>query len=196
MNVEPISLEGKWVRVDPLRVDHIPAMCEVGLAPKLWQWTSILIEDPSDMERYVRDALADRDRGTAIPFVITEKSSGKVVGSTRFGNINTADRKVEIGWTWIAPAWQRTAINTETKLLLLTHAFEVWKVIRVEFKTDENNVISQNAIERLGAAREGTQRNHMITASGRIRNSVFFSIIDSEWESVKSKIGLMLQNEN
>jgi RimJ/RimL family protein N-acetyltransferase len=114
------------------------------------------------------------------------------VGSTRFGNIDPVNRRAEIGWTWINPAWQRTAINTEAKLLMLTHAFEVWKCIRVELKTDANNEQSRKAIARIGAREEGTLRNHMITETGRFRDSVYFSIIDSEWESIKTKLASKL----
>lgn len=115
-----------------------------------------------------------------------------LVGSTRFGNIDTANRKAEIGWTWISPAWQRTAINTEAKLLMLTHAFEEWRCVRVELKTDANNEPSRKAILRIGAKEEGTLRNHMITESGRFRDSVYFSIIDLEWNSVKSNLASKL----
>ncbi len=145
------------------------------------------------MEVYVRNALAERDRGTALPFVTIDNASGKIVGSTRFGNIDTFNRKVEIGWTWINPQWQRTVINTEAKLLMLTHAFEVWKCIRVELKTDANNSVSQQAIKRIGAVEEGVLRHHMITETGRYRDSVFFSIIESEWESAKANLASKLR---
>ena len=188
MKVEPVVLEGKFVRLEPLRVDHLPALCEVGMDESIWKWTNNIVNDESDIERYVLDALAMQDQGIAVPFVTIERSSGKVVGSTRFGNIDTANRKVEIGWTWINPQWQRTAINTEAKLLMLTHAFEAWKCIRVELKTDANNERSRRAIARIGGVEEGTLRNHMITEAGRFRDSVYFSIIDSEWESVKANL--------
>ena len=188
MKVEPVVLEGKFVRLEPLRVDHLPALCEVGMDESIWKWTNNIVNDESDIERYVLDALAMQDQGIAVPFVTIERSSGTVVGSTRFGNIDTANRKVEIGWTWINPQWQRTAINTEAKLLMLTHAFEAWKCIRVELKTDANNERSRRAIARIGGVEEGTLRNHMITEAGRFRDSVYFSIIDSEWESVKANL--------
>jgi RimJ/RimL family protein N-acetyltransferase len=140
------------------------------------------------MTAYVRSALADRERGLALPFVTCLKPDGKVIGSTRFGNIDTANRKAEIGWTWIAPRWQRTAVNTEAKMLMLTHAFEVWNCIRVEFKTDALNERSRDAILRIGARQEGILRNHMVTDSGRFRDSVYFSIIESEWPAVKSAL--------
>jgi RimJ/RimL family protein N-acetyltransferase len=188
MKIEPVILEGEHVRLEPLRVDHLPAIYKVGLDEAIWKWTANVVKDESDLERYVRAALADQMLGTAVPFVTIERSSGTIVGSTRFGNIDEINRKAEIGWTWIAPEWQRTAINTEAKLLMLTHAFEVWNCIRVELKTDSFNERSQNAIRRLGAVEEGTLRNHMIIESGRFRHSVVFSIIDTEWEDVKENL--------
>jgi len=188
MKVEPVTLEGRFVRLEPMRVDHLPALCKAGLEPSLWEWTNALIRDESDMERYLRAALADQAKGTALPFVTLERKTGTVVGSTRFGNIDTANKKAEIGWTWINPQWQRTVVNTEAKLLMLTHAFDVWRCIRVELKTDSNNQKSRAAIARIGASEEGTLRNHMITESGRYRHSVYFSIIESEWEAVRAEL--------
>ena len=192
MRVEPVTLEGEHVRLEPMRVDHLPALCSVGLDASLWSWTTANIASEGDMERYVRAALADQALGAALPFVTIERAGGKVVGSTRFGNVDTINRKAEIGWTWIAPEWQRTFVNTEAKLLMLTHAFEVWRCIRVELKTDANNEKSRNAIKRIGAVEEGTLRNHMITESGRFRDSVYFSIIESEWELLKANLSSKL----
>ena len=186
MKVEPVVLEGRFVRLEPMRADHLPALCEVGMEPSLWKWTNNVVNEKADIERYVREALTAKMLGTAVPFVTIEKSSGKIVGSTRFMNIDTTHRKTEIGCTWINPQWQRSAINSEAKLLMLTHAFETWKCIRVELKTDSNNKVSQKAIKRIGAAKEGILRNHMITETGRYRDSVYFSIIESEWESAKA----------
>lgn len=188
MNVEPVTLEGKYVRLEPLRVDHLPALCKAGLHGAIWQWTANVVNSEADLENYVRSALADQAQGIALPFVTIERGGETVVGSTRFGNIDLVNRKAEIGWTWLDPAWQRTAINTEAKLLMLTHAFEEWDCIRVELKTDANNQQSRKAIERIGGVQEGILRNHMITESGRFRDSVYFSIIDSEWESVKADL--------
>ncbi len=188
MKVEPVILEGEFVRLEPLRVDHLPSLCKVGLDESLWRLTANIVKDETDLERYVRSAIADQMLGNAIPFVTIPKSTGTIVGSTRFGNIDTANRKTEIGWSWINPQWQRTAINTEAKLLMLTHAFEVWKCIRVELKTDVNNEQSRNAMKRIGCVEEGILRNHMITESGRFRDSVYFSIIGTEWESVKANL--------
>jgi RimJ/RimL family protein N-acetyltransferase len=188
MNIAPVTLEGRYVRLEPLDISHLPALCEAGLFEELWQWATTAVRTEADMERYVRAALSERDAGMALPFSIVKKSSQRIVGSTRFGNIDRQNRKVEIGWTWITPAWQRTAVNTEAKLLMLTHAFETWKCVRVEFKTDENNQRSRDAIARLGATEEGTLRNHMITQDGRFRNSVYFSIIEAEWPKVRSDL--------
>ncbi len=192
MIVEPVTLEGKSVRLEPMRMDHSRALCQVGLDEAIWRWTPSRLKDESDVELHVSKALADQAAGKALPFVTIEAATGTVVGSTRFGNIDPVNRKAEIGWTWINPRWQRTAINTEGKLLMLTHAFEVWKCIRVELKTDANNERSRAAIARLGAVEEGTLRNHMIVESGRYRDSVYFSIIDSEWQTVKAGLASKL----
>ena len=190
MNVEPVTLEGKFVRLEPMRFDHLPAMCRAGLEPTLWEWTTALVRDDGDMEKYLRAALADQASGTALPFVTIDRKTETVVGSTRFGNIDTKNRRAEIGWTWINPEWQRTVINTEAKLLMLTHAFDVWKCIRVELKTDRNNKKSRAAIERIGGVEEGILRNNMIRENGQYRDSVYFSIIDSEWEAVRTDLSL------
>ena len=140
------------------------------------------------MLRYVETALGEFERKVALPFVTIEKSSNKIIGSTRFGNIDANNRKTEIGWTWINPEWQRTAINTEAKLLMLTHAFETWNCVRVELTTDVLNEKSRNAIRRIGAVEEGILRQHLITDAGRFRDTVYFSIIDSEWQTVKANL--------
>jgi RimJ/RimL family protein N-acetyltransferase len=138
------------------------------------------------MSGYIQTALEEQSRGVSLPFALIEKTSGRAIGSTRYGNIDRAHHRVEIGWTWVAPPWQRTGVNTEAKYLLLRHAFETLGCIRVELKTDSLNERSRNAILRIGAREEGTFRNHMITSSGRIRHTVYFSILDSEWLGVKS----------
>jgi RimJ/RimL family protein N-acetyltransferase len=145
------------------------------------------------MRAYIAEALELQAAGTALPFVVIEKSTGAIVGSTRFGNIAVPHRRLEIGWTWITPRWQRTYVNTETKYLLLKHAFETLGCIRVEFKTDSLNRQSQNALAGIGATEEGTMRNHMIVGGGRKRHSVYFSIIDAEWPDVKKRLEGRLQ---
>ena len=186
MKIEPVVLKGDRVEMAPLGLDHVGPLCEFGFSEEVWRWTVNKITNESEMRSYVESALSDQNKGISLPFATKLSGGDKIVGSTRFGNIDAANRKAEIGWTWVDPAWQRSFVNTEAKLLMLTHAFEVWGCVRVEFKTDALNEKSRNAILRLGAAEEGIMRNHMITDSGRIRNSVYFSIIDEEWEQVKS----------
>ena len=188
MNIHPIILEGKHVRLEPLTQAHHAQLCEVGLDDELWRLTTTIIRTPEDMKKYIDAAAKDFSDGKALPFAIIEKASGKAVGSTRFGNIDTTHRRVEIGWTWIARQWQRTFINTEAKYLLLSHAFDTLGCMRVEFKTDSTNSRSRNALMRIGAKEEGVFRNHMIVPGGRIRHSVYFSIIDSEWNEVKREL--------
>jgi RimJ/RimL family protein N-acetyltransferase len=194
MDVQPVTLEGNWVRLEPMTIDQVEPLSEVGLEESIWRWTLGRCESVEDIRRYVESALDEERRGVSLPFVTVEKASGKIIGSTRFGNIETANRKAEIGWTWINPAWQRTFVNTETKLLMLAHAFETWKCIRIELKTDALNEKSRNAILRIGAKQEGILRHHMITDSGRFRDSVIFSIIDKEWESVKENLTTKLRS--
>ena len=193
MNVEPVNLIGDYVLLVSLSIEHLDGLCKVGLEPAIWKWAPDAVTSKDVMAAYVKSALADQAMGVALPFVTRDQRSGTIVGSTRFGNIDRANRRVEIGWTWIAPEWQRTYVNTEAKLLMLTHAFEMWGCIRVEFKTDALNERSRNAIARLGAKEEGIFRNHMITESGRFRDSVYFSIIETEWPGVKENLAAMLQ---
>ncbi len=188
MDIHPVTLEGQYVRLVPLTLEHTAALCEVGLDDDLWKWTTALIKTPDEMRAYVETALEEQARGVTLPFVTMEIASGKVVGSTRFGNIDRANRRLEIGWTWVARAWQRTHVNTEAKYVMLRYAFETLGAIRVELKTDSLNERSRRAILRIGAKEEGTFRNHMITQGGRFRHTVYFSIINSEWPAVKSAL--------
>jgi len=188
MTVEPVTLTGRHVRLEPLTLDHHAALCQVGLDEELWRWIPTPVRTPDEMRAYIETALREQAAGTALPFATIDQSSGRAVGSTRYGNIDRVNRRVEIGWTWIAGPWQRTAVNTEAKYLMLRHAFETLGSIRVELKTDSLNQRSRNAILRVGAKEEGTFRNHMITASGRIRHTVYFSVIDAEWPVVKASL--------
>ena len=185
MNISPVTLEGAHVRLEPLSLSHLPHLCEVGLDPALWTWGMQPLQTQADLQSYLELAVRSQEQGKALPFAILEKRSGKAIGSTRYENIDHANRHLEIGWTWVARRWQRTAVNTESKLLLLTHAFEMLGCIRVEFKTHSHNMQSRNALLRIGAKEEGTFRNHMIGPGGTIRHSVYFSIIDAEWSEVK-----------
>jgi RimJ/RimL family protein N-acetyltransferase len=188
MDVHPLKLEGSLVRLEPLRLEHHAGLCEVGLDEDLWRWTTTQIRTPEEMRAYMETALEEEAAGLSLPFVTIEKASGLIVGSTRFGNIDRINRHVEIGWTWIGRNWQRSFVNTEAKYLMLRHAFETLGCLRVEFKTDSLNERSRKAILRIGAQEEGTFRNHMIVHDGRLRHSVYFSIIDSEWPQVKASL--------
>ena len=188
MNVQPVTLEGRHVRLEPLAQTHHEALCAIGLDPEIWELIPYRVATPADMAAYIQTALDDQAGGTALPFVTVHAPSGQVVGSTRYMNIDVANRRLEIGATWIAGPWRRTAVNTEAKYLMLRHAFETLGCIRVELKTDALNQRSRNAIRRIGAIEEGTLRQHMITWSGRLRDSVYFSILDSEWPRVKQDL--------
>ena len=181
----PVTLEGRHVRLEPLSLAHQDRLCADGLDAELWRWAQTSLATPADMRAYIETALTWQAQGTALPFAIVARATGQVVGSTRYANIERADRRLEIGWTWIARAAQRTPVNTEAKYLLLRHAFEVLGCNRVEFKTDVLNERSRAALLRIGAKQEGVLRSHMITASGRVRDSVYFSIIAAEWPAVK-----------
>jgi len=192
MTVGPVTLEGRHVRLEPVSQAHQADLASVGLDEELWRWIPIPVRTPAEMSAYVATALDEQVRGVSLPFALIEKSSDRAIGCTRYGNIDRTHHRVEIGWTWVAPAWQRTTVNTEAKYLLLRHAFETLGCIRVELKTDSLNEKSRAAILRIGAREEGIFRNHMITASGRIRHTVYFSILDSEWPAVKSRLQSMM----
>ena len=185
---QPLVLEGRVVRLEPLTSAHVPALSEVALDPELWRWTLSVIQTVDDLRRYVDAALAARAAGTSYPFATVDRASGRVVGTTRFCSLETAHRKVEIGYTFVAPAWQRTPVNTEAKLLMLRHAFDVLGMNRVEFKTDALNEKSRAALLRLGATEEGTLRAHLVTERGRIRDSVYYSVLASEWPAVQTRL--------
>src|SRR6266404_571250 len=188
MRIEPTTLEGTHVRLEPLSESHHAALCEVGFDPELWRWIPSRLTTPEDMAAYIRTALDWQAAGTALPFATVERASGCVIGSTRYMNIDKVNRRVEIGATWIARPWQRSVVTTEAKYLMLRHAFETLGCIRVELKTDSLNRRSRNAILRIGAREEGIFRNHMTTSSGRLRHSVYFSIVDSEWMQVRADL--------
>jgi N-acetyltransferase len=188
MQVEPVTLEGKRVILEPLSFDHHAQLCEVGLDEDIWLLNPSQVRTREDMRNYIAIALREEQNEISLPFATIEKETGRVVGSTRFGNINRENYRLEIGWTWIGKNWQRSFVNTEAKYLMLSHAFEALNCMRVELKTDSLNERSRNAILRIGAKEEGVFRNHMITASGRIRHTVYFSIIDSEWPLVKVRL--------
>ena len=189
MTVEPVTLEGAFVRLEPLRADHAAPLAVAGLDPELWRWIPTQVETPADMQAYVAEALAERTKGLSLPFAVVWKETGTVIGSTRYAAIAREDLRLEIGWTWYGAPWQRTPANTETKRLLLSHAFDDLGCIRVELKTDALNEQSRRAIERLGAVQEGIFRRHKICRpDGRVRDTVYYSIIDTEWPAVRDRL--------
>ena len=193
--VTPITLEGSVVRLEPVRREHEEIFWNAAKdsLDTIFQWIPYSMKSLEDFQRLMEKSLGEQGRGKSIVFATMERSSGKVIGSTRFMNIDRVNRRVEIGSTWIAPAWHRSAVNTEAKYLMLRHAFEEWKCMRVELKTDALNQRSRNAILRIGAKEEGTLRKHLITCTGRIRDTVYFSILDTEWPEVKPKLEAMLK---
>jgi RimJ/RimL family protein N-acetyltransferase len=193
MEVKPVTLQGKHVRLEPMTEAHVSGLTKIGAGQPFWDFMlygNINTED--DMRGWVKDILSRAEKGTDLPFVAIHLASGRVAGATRYLNIMPKDRGLEIGGTWYGIEFQRTPVNTECKYLLLKHAFETLGCIRVQLKTDLRNERSQKAIERIGAVKEGVLRNHMILPDGRYRHSVFYSILDTEWDGVKKRLEEML----
>ncbi len=185
--LKPVTLTGQHIRLEPLSMDHVPALAVAGRDPSLWRYMPYG-DSGSDtfMHNWVTDQLERATHATDLPFAVIHLASGEPIGATRYMDIRLHDRGLEIGGTWYAPVYQRTAVNTEAKLLLLRHAFEAVGCIRVQLKTDLRNERSQRAIARLGAVREGVLRDHMLMPDGHRRSSVYFSILEAEWPVVKA----------
>lgn len=189
MRVEPVTLTGRFVRLEPLSEDHVPGLAAIGLEDDIWRFMpygEMRTED--DIRNWVRLMLDLQAQGADMPFAVIDLPSGCVAGCTRYLEIRPAHRGLEIGGTWYGAAYRRTRVNTESKYLLLEHAFERLGCIRVQIKTDSRNARSQRAIERLGAKKEGVLRKHLILPDGHIRDSVYYSILDSEWPAVKARL--------
>ena len=188
--ISPFSLEGTHVRLEPLRPEDADLLWELAKhhLEDLFRWIPYKLESIHDFRAFNKQVLDEQGRGVSVPFATIEKAKNRIVGTTRFMNMDLVNRKVEIGSTWIAPQFQRTIVNTEAKYLMLCHAFETWKCLRVELKTDAMNQRSRQAILRLGAKEEGMLRKHMLCWDGRQRDSVYFSILDTEWPEVKSRL--------
>jgi RimJ/RimL family protein N-acetyltransferase len=186
----PFTLTGSHVRLEPLRTEHAPMLWDIAKnhLADLFQWIPYQLKSLEDFQEFNRSVLVEQSRGVSLPFATFELKSNQIVGTTRYMNMDLANRKVEVGSTWIAPPWQRTVVNTEAKYLMLCHAFETWKCLRVELKTDAMNQRSRNAILRLGAKEEGILRKHLLTWNGRQRDSVYFSILNTEWPEVKARL--------
>lgn len=190
--VEPVTLEGGHVLLSPMTRERADALAAALAAAaedgNMWESKVTTIPRPEKMRAYVAQALTELDAGVSMPFVTIDRKSGKVVGTTRFMNIEAPHRRLEIGTTWIGKSFQRTAINTEAKYLMLEHAFETLRCIAVDLRTHEKNLQSRAAIERLGAKLDGILRNHRILPDGSIRNTAAYSIIDAEWPAVKARL--------
>jgi len=194
MEVKPVTLSGRFVRLEPMSLDHADGLASIGVGQPFWDFMLYgRMDSMQDMRSWIQEILARAQQGTDLPFAVVHLASGRLAGATRYLNVMPKDRGLEIGGTWYGPEFQRTAVNTECKLLLLCHAFEVLGAIRVQFKTDLRNLRSQTAIERLGAVKEGVLRNHMILPDGRYRDSVYYSILDSEWPAVKARLAAVLE---
>lgn len=185
---DPLILDGRHVRLEPLRGDHVDALTRIGCDPRIWEFSRTLLRTRDDVEQYVARALSGRDAGTAYPFVTIDRATGDIAGSTRFENIEPAERRVEVGWSWLAPRWWRTPLNTEAKYLMIRHAFEQWRCVRVEFKVLVENERSLASIQRVGATREGVLRKRLPDRDGRYRDVVYLSIIEDEWPGIRGRL--------
>ena len=184
----PVTLEGSRVRLEPLGMGHLGDLERAGGDPSIWRWLPSDHSRPGTMRAFVREALGLRDLGLALPFATVDLASGRAVGSTRYHYIEMHHRRLEIGFTWITPSFQRTHVNTESKLLLLGHAFDALGCRRVELKVDSENTRSRDAVLRLGAREEGLFRKHMLYPDGRNRDSVYFALLDEEWPGARARL--------
>jgi RimJ/RimL family protein N-acetyltransferase len=191
--VDPITLTGSHASIEPLGREHEEALQRAVADGELWRLWYTTVPTPEKVGQYIAIALDMRERLDAMPFVIREISSGEIVGCTRYFNVDATNRRLEIGHTWYSKRVQRGPINTECKLMLLTHAFEKLQCIAVEFRTHWFNHASRAAIERLGAKQDGVLRNHQVLADGSKRDTVVFSIIDGEWPAVKRHLCYQLE---
>lgn len=196
MDIRPVTLTGNFVRLEPLSLDHLADLTAAGSDPELWQFMRYgLVTDQDRMRDFIAYLLDHQARGTDLPFATIHIPSAKAVGMTRFMDIQPENRALEIGGTWITPAYQRTVVNTEAKYLMLRYAFEVLGCVRVQIKTDLRNTQSQRAIERLGAVREGVLREHMLLPDGTLRSSVYYSILAAEWPAVRQRLLELLEHK-
>ncbi|MGH2442308.1 MAG: GNAT family N-acetyltransferase [Chloroflexota bacterium] len=188
MDIEPVTLAGKRVRLEPLRMEHAVPLAGIATDEEIWRYLPVAFTNEDTVRGWIEASLRTAAGGSEVPFVIIETANNRPIGSTRFMDIRRPNRAVEIGWTWLGRRWWRSNINTECKYLLLRHLFDTKGCIRVTLKTDLLNQRSQRAIERLGATREGVLRKHMIVRDGRIRDSVYYSILDDEWPAIRERM--------
>lgn len=188
MNLQPVTLQGQVVRLEPLSIEHAESLSLVTHDAEIWQYLSADLSTVPAIEQWINQALETQQQGTVLPFAIIEQSSGQAIGSTRYMDIRPKDRGLEIGWTWLAKRAWRTAVNTECKFLLLQYAFENLEYVRVQIKTDARNTRSRNAIERIGGQFEGILRKQVALRTGGYRDSAYYSILDNEWPQVKQRL--------
>jgi RimJ/RimL family protein N-acetyltransferase len=191
--LDAVSLEGRLVRLEPLEFHHVPRLAEVALDPEIWRWTIARPTTEDELRAWAATAIAAREAGTELPFATIDVASDRPIGSSRYLNIVPEHRRLEIGWTWVAPDWQRTGANREAKLLMLEHAFERLGCRRVEFKTDSNNEKSRAALLGIGATFEGIFRKHIVLPGDGVRHSAYYSVIDDEWPAVRSQLEATLR---
>lgn len=191
----PVELSGQRACLLPMTLAYVPALFAAGQEDEIWPYLPDHPRTLAEFQDWVQEALAEQERGASLPFVIVDRETDRIVGSTRLSDISLRHRQAEIGWTWHSPVVWRTRINTECKYLLLRHAFETLGLIRVCLKTDARNQRSQRAIERLGAVKEGILRSHRILPDGFVRDSVFYSILADEWPAVKTRLEGFLHAE-
>lgn len=197
MNVKPVTLDGRRVRMEPLDLGkHWEGLLVIAMEPELWKWTQAKIRRPEDLRRYLDTAMEELESGRSLPFATVDKASGSVAGCTRYGNIDVRNRRVEIGWTWVGKPYQRSHVNTEAKFLMMSHAFETLGCVRVELKTNVLNDKSRNAMKRIGCVEEGVLRKHAVNDDGEWRDTIFYSVLDTEWPAVKARLeGMMARGE-
>ena len=191
--VKPVTLEGHRVRLEPLSIDHLGDLALVAFEGNLWRWTVNQPTDVAGLRAWLEAALTTAASGAEMPFATVDRASGRAIGSTRFMSIVPEHRRLEIGWTWVALAHQRSGANREAKYLQLRHAFEDLGANRVEFKTDSLNEKANPALLAIGATFEGTFRNHMVMPGGRLRHSNYYSVVVDEWPAVKARLEEMLR---
>ena len=195
IDTTPVVLEGNLVRLEPLTPGHLPELAQVAFEPSIWRWTSARIEDEEELRRWAKAGIDEMAAGTALVWASRSRADGKVAGSTRLYEVSQLHGTMELGWTWLHPAYQRTGMNVEAKYLQLRHAFETMGARRVALKTHHENLKSQRAIAALGAKQEGIFRNHMIMPDGSARHSVWYSVIREEWPVVKAGLEKRLRRE-
>jgi len=193
---QPVTLDGRRVRMEPLDLSrHWEGLLAIGLDADLWRWTLSAPSTPDQLREYLATALREQDQGQSVPFATVDKPSGRVAGCTRFGSIDRRNRRVEIGWTWVGHAFQRTYVNTEAKYLMMRHAFEDLGCVRVELKTNVLNSRSRAAMLRIGCVEEGVFRRHAVSDAGVWRDTVYYSVLDDEWPAVKRKLEALMERD-